>query len=617
MISNEKEAKIAKIRKDTKEDVLYKLGRYGKCLIVRPPGYGKTYLLTDLITRYKKVLYLYPSAVVGQTVFDRYTDMHSDEFDEEISDIIDVMQQSDTFDTIKALQLFDNITMMTYAKFVRTATSDLKEKNYDCIIVDEAHLVGAQKTKIALSNLLRELPDADFIGATATPNRTNGFDVAAIFFDNVLTFSYSYHDAIKDGLLQKLNYYYCTYDLETNLTKEALMAGQGENPVVTETYNKRIIEFSNILNMENIIRNVCDNYATDTNYMKFVIFFGNTAHLKEKFSDVKAWFSEAYPDHNIESLIIYSSDVVKKKNVYRLSKLKKKDKTIQLIACIDMLNLGYHVNDLTGILMYRATVSDIIYIQQLGRALSSGNQTQSIVFDVVDNLHRKAVYQLNDEYGNNIRPIRNSKRKKKAQKDTKGETPWTYDAATNRILDEQGNEAPFSVKNGNIFDRRGTKVKSLYIDAVDSKIYARPSDIKDTTIISEEDINRIDKHMKFITAEGHKATQDELLAKIEAEPMFQRCRLAVIIHFKRWCDHNNIPYPLSREEFNKLGGFQNEDFVKYLKNLIKKNKLDYNLQDADWLFTYGEDDSINLPMSVCAKAKDVTMRDIINLLKAK
>lgn len=618
MRTKTREERISQIRNQTKDDVLYKLGKYGKCLIIRPTGYGKTYLLTDLIARYDKVLYLYPSAVVGQTVFARYTDAHEDEFDDETLNFINIMSKQETFDTVKALSIFDNIKMMTYAKFVRTNTSNIKSENYDCIIVDEAHLIGAEKTKIALSNLLRALPNADFIGATATPNRTNGFDVASIFFDNILTFSYSYHDAVTDGMLQKLNYYYCTYDLKTSLKEKALMAGQDiNNPVVIETYNKKLIELSHILSMDNIIKTVCDNFAQNTNYMKFVVFFGNTAHLRQKLTDVEGWFKSAYPNHNIKSLVIYSSDAVKKKNVHKLATLKPKDNTIHLIACVDMLNLGYHVNDLTGIVMYRATKSDIIYIQQLGRALSSGSDTESIVFDVVDNLHRKAVYLLNDKLGNSISPIKRKKPKRRSSKTPVGQTPWTYDAATNKMLDEFGNEAPFVIDNEKIYDMKGNHISSLYIDAVDHKVYAHVNDIDNSTVITANDVNRLDTSIKFITATGHEATQAELLAKIEAEPLWHRCRIAVVMHFKCWCHHNGIDYPLSKQDFDMLGGFQNEDFVKYMKDLIKKRKLNYNLQDANWLLSYGEDDSINVPMSVCAKANDVTMRDIVNLLMAK
>ena len=76
----------------TFKDVLANLKKYGKCAMVRPTGFGKTWILTELIKHYKKVLYLYPAAVIRDTVVNRYYDsmFDSDEMnyiDEEGLDI--------------------------------------------------------------------------------------------------------------------------------------------------------------------------------------------------------------------------------------------------------------------------------------------------------------------------------------------------------------------------------------------------------------------------------------------------------------------------------------------------------------------------------------------------
>ena len=51
-----------------------------------------------------------------------------------------------------------------------------------------------------------------------------------------------------------------------------------------------------------------------------------------------------------------------------------------------MLNEGLHVEDISGVIMARPTDSRIIYLQQLGRALSSDtSRNKTIVFDLVNN----------------------------------------------------------------------------------------------------------------------------------------------------------------------------------------------------------------------------------------
>ena len=60
-------------------------------------------------------------------------------------------------------------------------------------------------------------------------------------------------------------------------------------------------------------------------------------------------------------------------------------KAKRLLYCIDMLNEGIHVDDVDGVILLRPTVSPIIYLQQIGRALSAGSKNQPVIFDLVNN----------------------------------------------------------------------------------------------------------------------------------------------------------------------------------------------------------------------------------------
>ena len=69
------------IRQKTYEDLMRKLKKYKKCAVIRPTGFGKTWLLASLIFQYKKVLYLYPAEVIRETVENRYNDLVEEEMD--------------------------------------------------------------------------------------------------------------------------------------------------------------------------------------------------------------------------------------------------------------------------------------------------------------------------------------------------------------------------------------------------------------------------------------------------------------------------------------------------------------------------------------------------------
>ena len=82
-------------------------------------------------------------------------------------------------------------------------------------------------------------------------------------------------------------------------------------------------------------------------------------------------------------------------------------KGVKLLFAVDMLNEGLHINGLDGVVMLRDTNSNIIFLQQLGRALSVSDDrtTQPWVFDFVNNIesldqsigqYREIVEKLNE-----------------------------------------------------------------------------------------------------------------------------------------------------------------------------------------------------------------------------
>lgn len=117
--------------------------------------------------------------------------------------------------------------------------------------------------------------------------------------------------------------------------------------------------------------------------------------IYKKGEDVKKWFYKAYPKHSIETTIITSETAETRNNLSSLTNMSRRKNKIDLIFSCDMLNMGYHVSDLTGVVMYRGTKSDIVYIQQLGRVLTSATDAATgIIIDVVDNLHQRAAYAV-------------------------------------------------------------------------------------------------------------------------------------------------------------------------------------------------------------------------------
>ena len=97
----------------------------------------------------------------------------------------------------------------------------------------------------------------------------------------------------------------------------------------------------------------------------------------------KEWFSKVDKEPHMYS--VYSSDPGADK-AFKDFKEDNDNNHLRLLYCIDALNEGIHVDDISGVILLRPTVSPIVYKQQIGRALSAGKKTNAVIFDIVLNI---------------------------------------------------------------------------------------------------------------------------------------------------------------------------------------------------------------------------------------
>ena len=82
---------------------------------------------------------------------------------------------------------------------------------------------------------------------------------------------------------------------------------------------------------------------------------------------------------------VYSSDPSASKS-FQSFKEDQDNNHLRLLYCIDALNEGIHLDDISGVILLRPTVSPIIYKQQIGRALSASKKNHAVIFDIVLNI---------------------------------------------------------------------------------------------------------------------------------------------------------------------------------------------------------------------------------------
>ena len=307
---------------------------------------------------------------------------------------------------------------------------------FDIVMLDECHRAAADKFKLAYSTIDRAISDdsnyswvtTQLIGVTATPYRLDGRDIGDIFgkrgggrligqgTEDDITLS----DAIKTGLMNKFDYLYCVLDKdnflqqikdEINTTRKFIDNNVVELSRLEETKLNKDINKIKALN--EVLKNTIDvkKHLDNPDYMKFVIFFQNKKSLVQHAEKIYKEFNKAFPQYTVNPTITVSGKLEDNiiindteynntdiKDISSLGRIEGR-KIIDLIYSVDQLNMGYHVGDIAGVVLMRATNSAVIYNQQIGRCFNIKATNTPIIIDIIDK-YNNIIDSTND--ANNI-----------------------------------------------------------------------------------------------------------------------------------------------------------------------------------------------------------------------
>lgn len=114
---------------------------------------------------------------------------------------------------------------------------------------------------------------------------------------------------------------------------------------------------------------------------KYIVFCSGKEHMDEMKEQVSTWFRRVDCEPRIYTAFYNDTATDREFREFK----KDNSEHLRLLFCIDMLNEGVHVDDVDGVILLRPTVSPIIYLQQIGRALSAGSGKTPVIFDLVNN----------------------------------------------------------------------------------------------------------------------------------------------------------------------------------------------------------------------------------------
>ncbi|MCC2028586.1 DEAD/DEAH box helicase [Microbacterium sp. YMB-B2] len=250
------------------------------------------------------------------------------------------------FATIQSLTSADNL-------------SEIPPTHFDYVLIDEVHRAGADSYRTVLEYL-----EPNFLlGMTATPERTDGFNVFELFDFNV-PYEIRLQQALKEEMLAPFHYYGVTdFVIDDEVIDDA---SQLASLVAPER-------------ADHIIRAI-ETYGHVGSPTRGLLFCGRTTEAQE--------LSRLLNERNVHgrrlrTVALTGADTVETRNA-AVTQLESGE--LDYIVTVDVFNEGIDIPSVNQVVMLRQTKSSIIFTQQLGRGLrKAAGKDHLVVIDFIGN----------------------------------------------------------------------------------------------------------------------------------------------------------------------------------------------------------------------------------------
>ena len=251
----------------------------------------------------------------------------------------------------------------TEAKYLFATIQTISKDNYleqfpqdyfDYVLVDEVHKAGAG----SYQKVINYLDPKFLLGMTATPERTDGFNIFELFDYNI-AYEIRLQEALEEDLLCPFNYFGVT-DYEKN--GQIIETTSDLAELVEEERVRYLIEKINY-------------YGCYQNDAKGLVFCSRKDEAKK--------LADLFSSKGIRSVYLSGEDDIdeREKQIERLE-----DGIISYIFTVDIFNEGVDIPKINQIILLRNTQSSIIFIQQLGRGLRKDPSKKFVtVIDFIGN----------------------------------------------------------------------------------------------------------------------------------------------------------------------------------------------------------------------------------------
>lgn len=311
-----------------------------KALLISATGTGKTYLSAFAVKKAnpKRLLFLAHREQILKQACKTFAKIIPDIQYGILSSNHKDFHKPYLFATINMLSKEENLT-----QFAPT--------HFDYIIIDETHRAGAS----SYLKILNYFQPQFLLGMTATPERTDGFDIYQLF-DHNIAYEIRLNQAMQENLLCPFHYFGIT---DITVDNQEINDNSTFNDLTTDARVTHII-------------NQSQYYGFSGERLHGLIFCSQIEEAQI--------LSQKFNERGFNTIALSGKDS-QETRTNAIHKLEQKERSTGLdyIFTVDIMNEGIDIPAINQIIMLRPTKSAIIFVQQLGRGLRKYPQKDYVV----------------------------------------------------------------------------------------------------------------------------------------------------------------------------------------------------------------------------------------------
>ncbi|WP_186579757.1 DUF3427 domain-containing protein [Aquibacillus kalidii] len=318
---------------------------HDKGLVISATGTGKTYLSAFDVRRFqpKRMLFVVHREQILNKAMSDYQRILGG-LDKDFGVLSGTNKETEAkylFATIQTISKPENLHLFNPEEF-------------EYILIDEVHKAGAA----SYHRVINYFTPKFFMGMTATPERTDDFNIYELFDYNI-AYEIRLQEALEEDMLCPFHYFGVT-DFEYN--GETIDDATILSKLVTDERVNHMIDKINYY-----------GFSGDT--VKGLIFCGRKDEAKQ--------LSVALNERGLRTVALVG-DNSQEERALRVDELE--NGKLDYILTVDIFNEGIDIPSVNQVVMLRQTKSSIIFIQQLGRGLRKHDSKDFVtIIDFIGN----------------------------------------------------------------------------------------------------------------------------------------------------------------------------------------------------------------------------------------